>query len=32
MKKKAYTDDKSALKRYFDKWRQYNTYTNNCAT
>ena len=32
MKKKAYTDDKSALKRYFDKWRQYNTYTNNCIT
>ena len=32
MKKKAYTDDKSALKRYFDKWRQYNTYTNNCVT
>ena len=31
MKKKAYTDDKSALKRYFDKWRQYNTYTHNCA-
>ena len=32
MKKKAYTDDKSALKRYFDKWRQYNKYTNNCVT
>ena len=32
MKKKSYTDDKSALKRYFDKWRQYNTYMNNCAT
>ena len=32
MKKKAYTDDKSALKRYFDKWKQYNTYTNNCVT
>ena len=32
MKNKSYTDDKSALKRYFDKWRQYNTYTNNCAT
>ena len=32
LKNKTYTDDKSALKRYFDKWRQYNTYTNNCAT
>jgi acetolactate synthase small subunit len=32
MKKKSYTDDKSALKRYFDKWRQYNRYTNNCVT
>ena len=32
MTKKAYTDDKSALKRYFDKWRQYNKYTNNCVT
>ena len=32
LKKKAFTDDKSALKRYFDRWRQYNTYTNNCAT
>ena len=32
LQKKSYTDDKSALKRYFDKWRQYNTYTNNCAT
>jgi len=31
LQKKSYTDDKSALKRYFDKWRQYNTYTNNCA-
>ena len=25
LQKKSYTDDKSALKRYFDKWRQYNT-------
>ena len=32
LQKKSYTDDKSALKRYFDKWRQYNTYTNNCVT
>ena len=32
MKKKAYTDDKSALKRYLNKWKQYNTYTNNCVT
>ena len=32
LEKKSYTDDKSALKRYFDKWRQYNTYTNNCAS
>ena len=32
LKKKAYTDDKSALKRYFDKWRQYNTFINNCVT
>ena len=32
IKQKSYTDDKSALKRYFDKWRQYNTYTNNCVT
>ena len=32
LQKKSYTDDKSMLKRYFDKWRQYNTYTNNCVT
>ena len=32
LEKKSYTDDKSALKRYFDKWRQYNTHTNNCVT
>ena len=32
LQNKSYTDDKSAVKRYFDKWRQYNTYTNNCAT
>ena len=32
MKKKSYIDDKSALKRYFDRWRQYNKYTHNCTT
>ena len=31
LEKKSYTDDKSALKRYFDKWRKLNIYTNKCA-
>ena len=28
---KVFTDEKSALRRYFDKWRQFNKYVNKCA-
>ena len=31
LKQKVYTDGKSALRRYFDKWRQFNKYVNKCA-
>ena len=30
--KLAYTDGRSALRRYFDRWRQLNSFMNNAAT
>ena len=31
MSKRSYTDALSALKRYLNKWKQYNSYTIRCA-